>query len=80
MVLTGVNEAELHRLRDYVDRVRNGETFTPAEATDLRDLSDRVAREHPGEEWVGELLKLALFIYAVDAVAADLSSGKGRTS
>jgi len=65
--------AELERLRDYVDRVRNGETFTPEEATDLRDLSDRVAREYPDQEWVAELLKLALFVYAIDAVGPALA-------
>ena len=68
-----MTKTELRRLRDYVDRVRNGETFTPAEGTDLRDLSDRVAREHPGEEWVVELLKVALFVYAVDVVADALA-------
>ncbi len=68
-----MTETELRRLRDYVARARRGETFTPEEATDLRDLSDRVAREHPGEEWVAELTKLALFIFAVDVVAAALA-------
>jgi len=57
-----VTETELRRLRDYVARVRRGETFTPEEATDLRDLSDRVSREHPGEEWVVERLKVAMFV------------------
>ena len=68
-----MTETELRRLRDYVARAGRGATFTPEEATDLRDLSDRVAREHPGEEWVGGLLKLSMFIYAVDAVGAALA-------
>ena len=70
MVLTG---AEIRRLRGYVARAGQGERFTPEEATDLRDLSDRVAREHPGEEWVVGLLRVAFFIFAVDAVADALA-------
>lgn len=68
-----MTETELRRLRDYVDRVRRGETFTPEEATDLRDLSVRVAEERPGEDWAVELLKVSLFVYAVDAVAEALT-------
>ena len=65
--------AEIRRLRGYVARAGQGERFTPKEATDLRDLSFRVAQERPGEEWVTGLLSVAYFIYAVDAVAAALA-------
>ena len=68
-----MTETELRRARAYVARAQQGQTFTPEEATDFRDLSDRVAREHPGEEWVAELLTLGLFIYAVDVVGAALA-------
>ena len=68
-----MTEVELDRLRDYMDRVQRGGTCTPEEATDLRDLSDRVAREYPDQEWVAELLKLALFVYAIDAVGPALA-------
>lgn len=68
-----MTEAELRRLRDYVDWVQRGATFTPEEATDFRDLSVRVAEERPGEDWVVELLKVSLFVYALDVVGDALA-------
>ena len=54
-----MTRTQLRRLRDYLDRLQRGETFTPEEATDLRDLSDRIARDHPGEDWVPDVIKPA---------------------
>ena len=67
---------ELHRLQYYTDKARRGESFLPEEAQDYRQLSERAAREYPGQQWVSELIKVALFIFALYAIGKLLESSK----
>lgn len=67
-----VSREELDRLRRYVQSAERGETFTPDQATDLRDLADRVARDYAGQDWAADLVKLALIIFALYFVAEML--------
>ena len=65
-----MTDAELDRLQEYVRRVRQPQiAFTPEEAKDLRELAERVAQEHVGEPGVTDLETMALFIFAVFALA-----------
>ena len=67
---------ELNRLQYYTDRARQGLTFQTEEAQDYRQLSERTAREYPGQQWVTELMKVALFIFALYAIGKLLDSSK----
>lgn len=67
---------ELNRLQYYTDRARQGQPFLPEEAQDYRQLSERAAREYPGQQWVTELVKVALFIFALYAIGKLLESSK----
>jgi len=67
---------ELSRLQYYTDRARQGQPFQPDEAQDYRQLSERAAREYPGQQWVAELMKVSLFIFALYAIGKLLESSK----
>ena len=67
---------ELNRLQYYTDRARQGQSFQPEEAQDYRQLSERAAREYPGQQWVAELMKVALFIFALYAIGKLLEPSK----
>lgn len=41
---------ELGRLQHYTDRARQGQPFQSYEAQDYRELSERAAREYPGQQ------------------------------
>ncbi len=70
---TPISTAEIDRLQEYVHRAREAQfTYTPEEARDLRELAERVARDHSGEAWVKDLLTLGLFVFAVYALAPSL--------
>lgn len=69
-------QRELDTLKAYTKQAQQGSTFTPEQATEFRNLSERVSREYPNQEWVTELLKIALFIFAVYAIAQLLKSDK----
>lgn len=57
--------AEEHkRLKEYVRRAETNQPFSPDEATDFRQLTEQVVREHPNKEWVVDLLKISMLIYA----------------
>lgn len=56
---------EVQRLRKYTQRAQRGGFFPSQEAWDFKSLSERIAYERGGQEWVTELLKLALFIFAL---------------
>lgn len=60
--------SELQRLRWYTEKAQRGEPFLVEEAQDFRQLSERAAREYAGQDWVTELLKIGLFIFAVYAI------------
>lgn len=64
-----VTQQELDTLKAYTTKAQQGGTFTPQQATEFRDLSERISREYPNQDWVKELLKIALFIFAVYAIA-----------
>ena len=53
---------EISKLREYTKRAQEGGSFTPAEALEFRELSEKAAREYPEQDWVTDLLKLALFV------------------
>jgi len=65
-------QQELDTLRAYTQQAQQGEVFTPQQATEFRNLSERASREYSDQDWVGELLKIALFIFAVYAVSQIL--------
>ena len=64
-----LTQDEIDRLGDLAERAETGERLTSEEATQLRDLADIVAKEYPGEQWVTDLLKLALVAFAVYALS-----------
>jgi hypothetical protein len=61
-------EEELRRLRSYTQQAQEGRLFTPDQAIEYKELSERASREYPGQQWVTELLKVALFIFALYAL------------
>jgi hypothetical protein len=63
-----LSPSELQRLELYTQRAQIGQPFSPEEAIDFRQLSERVAQEHTDQAWVSELLKLALIIAAIYAL------------
>jgi len=67
-----LSAGEISSLRELVRRAEQGGTFTPAEGWEFRRLSELVSRERPGEEWVKDLLKLALFIFGVYVLSETL--------
>lgn len=67
-------QQELDSLRAYTQQAQQGNVFTPEQATEFRNLSERVSREYPNQDWVGELLKIALFIFALYAISQILKS------
>lgn len=67
--LTAEEAARLHIYNEWAQR---GQRFSPEEASDFRVLSERVAREYAGQDWVTELLKVALFIFALYVLAKVL--------
>jgi hypothetical protein len=67
-----LSSSELKRLQVYVEKAGQGEAFSQEEAQDFKGLADRVAREHSGQDWVAELIKLALFIFALYVLAEIL--------
>jgi len=67
---------ELNRLQYYTDQARQGQPFQPEEAQDYKQLSERAAREYPGQQWVAELMKVALFIFALYVIGKLLETNK----
>ena len=67
---------ELSRLQFYTQRAQMGQVFTPEDAQDFRQLSERASVEYPGQDWVRELLKIAWFIFALYAIGQILKSVK----
>jgi chemotaxis protein CheY-P-specific phosphatase CheC len=65
---------ELDALRLYARQAQEGQIFTPEQATHFRQLSEKASSEYPNQDWVGELLKIALFIFAIYAVSKLLKS------
>lgn len=63
---------ELDRLRYYTDKAQKGQTFEAEEARDFKQLSQRASGEYPNQDWVAELLKVALFIFAIYALSKAL--------
>ncbi|MBA7715387.1 hypothetical protein ES703_124429 [subsurface metagenome] len=66
---------ELERLQIYNQRAQSGEFFSPEEAYDFRQLSERAAHEYASQDWVSELLKVGLFIFALYGLS-QLFKGK----
>jgi len=56
---------EIQRLRLYTQWAQEGSFFTPEDALDYRQLSERAAREYGDRDWVTELLKIGVFIFAI---------------
>lgn len=67
-------EDELRRLRSYTQQAKEGRAFTREQALEYRQLSERASREYAGQDWVTELLKIALFIFALYAIGQLLKS------
>lgn len=63
---------EVQRLRKYTNQARAGQLFTVSDAKDFRLLAERASQEYAGQEWVAELLKVALLIFAIYVVAQIL--------
>jgi hypothetical protein len=69
---------ELQNLRLYLDRAKKGECFSPNEANDFKELSEKVVHEYPGKPWTTELLKVSWIIFAADAIAPRLNQTLSR--
>lgn len=70
-------EQEIQRLRNYTQQAQQGSTFTPEQATEFRQLSERAARDYPNQDWVTDLLKIALLIFAMYAIGRLLNPQRG---
>ena len=68
--------SEIDKLREYTKRAQEGGSFTPAEASEFRQLSEKAAREYPEQDWVTDLLKLALFAFGLYALSKPLNPGE----
>jgi len=66
-----LSQADVDRLRNYVDRLKFGQMLTPDEARDFYRLTDTVTREYPGNEgtWL-------LFLIGGILLGAMLSTSK----
>ena len=64
---------EIERLRYYSHQAERGEAFSIEEAQEFKQLSERAVSEYPNQSWVGELLKVALFMFALYALAKVLN-------
>ena len=64
---------EVRKLQYYTQKAQLGETFQVEEAEDYRQLSERAALEYPGQDWVKELLKVAIFIFALYVLSKVLN-------
>jgi hypothetical protein len=71
-----ITAEELERLRSYTRRAQEGQVFAPDEALDYKQLAERTSRDYVGQDWVAELLKAALFIFALYAFGKALSQNK----
>ena len=60
---------EISTLKDLTARLEQGGALSPEEAASFRRLADVVAREYPDEDWVVDLLKLAMFAFSVYTVS-----------
>lgn len=58
-------QQELDTLRAYTRQAQQGSTFTPEQATEFRNLAERISCEYLNQDWAKELLKIAFFISAV---------------
>ena len=65
---------ELQRLRSYTQQAEQRQVFTPEQASDYKQLSERASHEYAGQDWVEELLKVALFVFALYAIGKLLES------
>jgi len=63
---------ELGKLRSYTQQAEDGRIFTPEQAIEYKQLSERASREYAGQDWASELLKAALFIFALYALGQIL--------
>ena len=63
---------ELNELKEYTAMAQSGKRFEPYEAQEYRDLTERASREYPGQDWVVELLKIGLIIFAIYAIGKAL--------
>jgi len=60
-----ISAEEARRLQKYVDRARANDTFTPDEARDFYDLSQRVSQDRSDDKGAWGILLLAAFIFAL---------------
>jgi hypothetical protein len=67
---------ELGRLRSYTRQAQEGQIFTPEQALEYRQLAERTSHEYAGQDWVTELLKVALFVFALYALSKILSQNR----
>ncbi len=67
---------EIQRLRSYTQQAQSGRMFSPQEATEFRQLSERAAHDYPNQDWVTDLLKIALLVFAMYAIAKLFESQK----
>lgn len=60
---------ELQLLHLYTRQAQEGREFTQEQALEYKQLSERASREYAGQDWVEELLKIALFIFALYVIS-----------
>ncbi len=66
--------SELDKLKAYTQQAQQGLSFTPEQATEFRNLSEKISKEYPTQDWVKELLKIALFVFTVYTIPEPLKS------
>ncbi len=64
-----ISAEEAQRLQLYVERARANQPFTPQEAQDFYDLSQRVSKDRSQDEGAWGILLLAAFILALYVLA-----------
>lgn len=74
-----LSKTELEELRWFANKAEQRQSFTPEEAHRFKELAEKTAKDHPSEDWAGELLKLGLFIFALYALAKPLSTEDGQS-
>jgi hypothetical protein len=67
-------QQELDTLRSYAKQAQEGKIFTSEQAMHFRQLSEKVSSEYPNQDWVADLLKVALFIFAIYAISKLVES------
>lgn len=68
-----LSQADVDRLRDYVDRLKRGQALVPEEARDFYRISDIITREYPSNESSWMLFLIGGIL--LGAIISDIGKG-----